>query len=75
MTKQTFTQKSNGDTLSATEWNGLTSYVNEAVDEINSGSSSHMYINDKGNLCIETTVDNVPTGKKGKINIESKDDI
>jgi len=32
MTKQTFTQKSNGDTLSATEWNGLTSYVNEAVD-------------------------------------------
>lgn len=75
MTKQTFTQKSNGDTLSATEWNGLTSYVNEAVDEINSGSNSHMYINDKGNLCIETTVDNVPTGKKGKINIESKDDI
>lgn len=38
MTKQTFTQKSNGDTLSATEWNTLTGYVNEAVDAINSGS-------------------------------------
>lgn len=75
MTKQTFTQKSNGDTLSATEWNGLTSYVNEAVDEINGGSSSFMYMNDKGNLCVETTADNVPSGKKGKINIESKDDI
>jgi hypothetical protein len=88
MTKQTFTQKSSGDTLSATEWNGLTSYVNTAVDAINAGGSgtgnvtigdatnnSHMYINDKGNLCIETTTENVPTGKKGKINIEAKDDI
>lgn len=37
MTKQTFTQKQTGDTLSATEWNGLTGYVNEAVDAINSG--------------------------------------
>lgn len=35
MTKQTFTQKSNGDTLSASEWNNLTNYVNTAVDAIN----------------------------------------
>jgi hypothetical protein len=40
MTKQTFTQKTNGDTLSATEWNELTSYVNTAVDAINAGGSS-----------------------------------
>lgn len=39
MTKQTFTQKTNGDTLSATEWNELTSYVNTAVDAINAGGS------------------------------------
>ena len=40
MTKQTFTQKSNGDTLSASEWNNLTSYVNTAVDAINAGGGS-----------------------------------
>jgi hypothetical protein len=34
-----------------------------------------MYVNDKGNLCIETTEENTPAGKKGKINIESKDDL
>lgn len=38
-------------------------------------NDSHIYLNDKGNLCIETTAANVPSGKKGKINIESKDDI
>lgn len=38
-------------------------------------NDSHMYLNSKGNLCIETTVNNVPNNKKGKINIESKDDI
>lgn len=38
-------------------------------------NNSHMYLNSKGNLCIETTVNNVPNNKKGKINIESKDDI
>ena len=40
-----------------------------------SDNGSHIYVNNKGNLCIETTANNVPTGKKGKINIESKDDI
>lgn len=39
MTKQTFVQKSNGDVLNASEWNNLTSYVNEAVDAINAGGS------------------------------------
>lgn len=38
-------------------------------------NDSHMYLNSKGNLCIETTVNNVPQNKKGKINIEAKDDI
>ena len=70
MTKQTFTQKSNGDTLSATEWNNLTSYVNTAVDAINAGGSSsngdssaggsgdsHISFDSSGkhNLTIETT--------------------
>ncbi len=40
MNKKTFTQKSNGDTLNASEWNELTGYVNEAVDAINTGGSS-----------------------------------
>lgn len=86
MTKQTFIQKNNGDTLSASEWNELTSYVNTAVDAINeAGSSSSsegssidssfLYLNDKGNLCLETTAENTPAGKKGKLNIESKDDL
>ena len=89
MTKQTFTQKSNGDTLSATEWNNLTSYVNTAVDAINAGGGSsaggsgdsHISFDATGkhNLTIETTasdqyVDNGKT-KGGKINIESVSDI
>jgi len=40
MNKKTFIQKSNGDTLEASEWNELTGYVNEAVDAINTGGSS-----------------------------------
>ena len=61
MTKQTFTQKSTGDSLSASEWNDLTSYVNTAVDEINAnagGGSSAIdtagvvTVNSKGNTTI-----------------------
>jgi len=37
--------------------------------------SSYLYMNDKGNLCLETTAENTPSGKKGKVNIESNDDI
>ena len=88
MTKQTFTQKSNGDTLSATEWNNLTSYVNTAVDAINAGGGSgsgsgdsHISFDSTGkhNLTIETTssdqyLDNGKT-KGGKINIEAVSDI
>lgn len=51
MTKQTFTQKSTGDSLSASEWNDLTSYVNTAVDAINgaggAGSSSAVTVTDE----------------------------
>ena len=90
MTKQTFTQKSNGDTLSATEWNNLTSYVNTAVDAINAGGSSsagsgssdsHISFDSTGkhNLTIETTSADqyIKDGetKGGKINIESVSDI
>lgn len=87
MTKQTFTQKSNGDTLEASEWNSLTSYVNTAVDAINaiptntggnSGSSGeglpNLYINSKGNLNLETSAE-LGNTSKGKINIEAIDDI
>ena len=38
MEKQTFIQKKSGDKLSATEWNNLTSYVNEVVDEVTNNS-------------------------------------
>lgn len=38
-------------------------------------NDSHIYLNSKGNLCIETTAANIPSGKKGKINIEANDDI
>lgn len=86
MNKQTFTQKSNGDTLSATEWNNLTGYVNEAVDAINEGGSSasdtHVYFDSesKHNLNIVTTsedqyIDENNKVKGGKINIEPYADL
>lgn len=83
MTKQTFTQKSNGDTLEASEWNSLTSYVNTAVDAINAIPTStggsgeglpNLYINSKGNLNLETSAE-LGNTSKGKINIEAMDDI
>lgn len=67
MTKQTFIQKNNGDTLSATEWNELTSYVNTAVDAINAGGNGGgntpaaidtngvVSVNSKGNTTISST--------------------
>lgn len=61
MVKQSFTQKSNGDTLSAAEWNELTSYINTAVDAINDGgnssssSSSVVSVSSKGNTEITST--------------------
>lgn len=75
-----------GDALSADNWNKLAEDVNTIGAAINNGDiggnnnsssnlDSYMYINDKGNFCIETTDENVPSGKKGKINIESKDDL
>jgi hypothetical protein len=84
MTKKfTYTQKNTGDALSATEWNNLAQDVDAAVDAINAGGvgggnssvDSYLYMNDKGNLCLETTAENTPSGKKGKLNIESKDDL
>ena len=69
------TNKENGSTLSATEWNALAADVNELGAGNGSSNSSYMYMNDKGNLCVETTAENTPSGKKGKINIESLDDI
>lgn len=72
------TNKQNGSTLSATEWNNLAADVNElGAGGTSNGAdmSSYFYMNDKGNLCIETTAENTPSGKKGKLNIESNDDI
>lgn len=64
-----------GDPITAEDWNHLASDVNELGNGGSNSSDTHMYINDKGNLCIETTEENTPSGKKGKINIESKDDL
>ena len=71
------TDYQNGDTLSASAWNALASDVNElgAGGSNSSAVGTYLYMNDKGNLCLETTAENTPTGKKGKLNIESNDDI
>lgn len=69
MTKQTFTQKSNGDTLSATEWNGLTSYVNEAVDAINNGGSGGATIDTTGVISVSNK-GNITLGSTKNINFE-----
>jgi hypothetical protein len=86
MNKQTFTQKSNGDTLNASEWNQLTNYVNTVVDTVNgidttAGADPHMIFDseDKHNLTISTTAeDQYQDGSKmkgGKINIEPISDL
>lgn len=68
MTKQTFTQKSNGDTLSASEWNDLTSYVNTAVDAINAGGGGGA-IDSSGVLSVSSK-GNVTLGSNKNINLE-----
>ena len=68
----------NGDALDAEMWNKLAEDVNELGAREAGGTnneSSFLYMNDKGNLCLETTAENTPSGKKGKINIEANDDI
>lgn len=73
-------KKSNGDVLSATTWNGVVDKINETVEAVNKGGNGeggglpNVYINDKGNLNIETSAE-LGNTKKGKINIESMDDI
>lgn len=82
MNKKTFVTKNNGDTLDASEWNELTAYTNTIVDAVNEsagntgGGSSlpNIYINEKGNFNIETSAE-IGNTSKGKINIESMDDI
>ena len=68
MTKQNFTQKSNGDTLSASEWNNLTSYVNTAVDAINAGGGGAT-IDSSGVLSVSSK-GNVTVGSNKNINLE-----
>lgn len=91
MTKQTFTQKSTGDSLSASEWNDLTSYVNTVVDEINGGqpsaidASGVVTVNSKGNttissakhINIEPVYDEsgATNGTYGDVQIKPGDDI
>lgn len=58
MTKKQFTQKVNGQDLDASEWNELTSYVNQAVDAINN-------INTEG-------VGGTPVDTSGVISVSSK---
>lgn len=71
MTKQTFIQKSNGDTLSAAEWNNLTSYVNTAVDAINDGggSGSGSAIDTSGVISVSSK-GNVTLGSNKNVNVE-----
>ena len=69
MTKQTFTQKSNGDTLSASEWNNLTSYVNTAVDAINNGAASGGAIDTNGVISVSSK-GNVTVSSNKNVNVE-----
>lgn len=69
MTKQTFTQKSNGDTLSASEWNNLTSYVNTAVDAINNGAASSGAIDTNGVISVSSK-GNVTVSSNKNVNVE-----
>lgn len=70
MTKQTFTQKSNGDTLSASEWNNLTSYVNTAVDAINAGGSGSGSPIDTSGVISVSSKGNVTLGSNKNVNVE-----
>lgn len=75
MTKKfTYTQKSNGDSLSATEWNNLAQDVSAAVDAINAGAISG---GDSSSATIDTTgvisvsaKGNVTLGSNKNVNIE-----
>lgn len=76
-------KKADGDTLSANTWNDVIDKINETVGAINNSGSGNntdidilknVYINEKGNLNIETSAE-IGNTKKGKINIESMDDI
>lgn len=69
MTKQTFTQKSNGDTLSASEWNNLTSYINTAVDAINDGAVSGGAIDTNGVISVSSK-GNVTVSSNKNVNVE-----
>ena len=78
-TLNTTYKKNDGDILSATTWNGVVDKINETVEAINAGGGEggglpNIYINEKGNLNIETSAE-LGNTKKGKINIESMDDI
>ena len=69
MTKKfTYTQKSNGDTLSATEWNNLAQDVDAAVDAINNQSSN----SGTSNVTVTETTENVQDAdKKAQVAIAS----
>ena len=69
MTKQTFTQKSNGDTLSASEWNNLTGYINTAVDAINNGAASGGAIDTNGVISVSSK-GNVTVSSNKNVNVE-----
>lgn len=83
--KYTANTKQNGQVLSADDWNAISTAVATAHTEIENlesnpvsnvpDLSSYLYVNDKGNLCLESTTENTPANKKGKLNIESRDDI
>lgn len=77
------TNKANGSTLSAQEWNSLAADVNElgAGNSSNGGSDPHIIFDstDKHNLTVQTTAeDQYQDGNKtkgGKINIEPISDL
>lgn len=78
--------KESQDTLTAEEWNSISGAVNAAQQKINEvidnggtsaggSTDSHVSMNAKGNLNIETTASDQVNSKGGKINIEPYSDL
>lgn len=78
-----YLNKVDGSTLTASEWNGCMTKIQQAVTNLENsstgggGGSPYVYKSDKNNLNIEapSSWKDATTGKGGKINLESPNDI
>lgn len=71
---EAYKNKQDGNPLHAADWNTLMGTLETALNSNTGGGLPNMYTNTKGNLTIETS-ETIGNTSKGKINIESMDDI